>query len=1429
LLTLFGGVTLATAGALPEVLASDDTAVRFAVQDLRPTWTPRSLRGGQLVLHEVHLEGFVNAGDPTRPELPRHGGWVVVPPGTRPELVVVKERWQATESLPLLVAPTPIVRQDPATQQQIPGSELLLPGESPRSGGTIPPEIVAELSKAAPAPYRGPAVRLGETVPWRGRRLVSYTILPLQVDGQGRASRFLQSGEWEIRFVPDPTAAARGVQGRGFHKRTRRGDSRFEFMFLNGELLERTPTEQAAGAGTRIETPRQPARRADLLAPEIKIPVKRTRLYRVRASQLRNYDLLPGTSIQEDQIRLFQRRYRDDLASQSPPYIEVEVPIQMIGDGGEFSGNDYFIFYALQPRNDGPHTDPELGEVPGCGDPHEAYNQYNIYWLAAAEPLPGQSWARMARDTLTASSGSPLPSYRRVELKENNNYYREQVADIASDRNHWNSNFDSEVEASVNMYSPDPLAVDGQVRVGVYGMARIAPLNRYLDIYLVNGAGQTLLGEINANNLEEFVLSAGVTGAQLDFSSVTVRVQPRFIYMASYLDWVEVSYQALYRARNDFLQFHGGDGLGDQDLEVTGFTSADLGLVEVTDPHRPVWVDLTAANTVAAGETFTLSLRVPQPDGRRTFIAQRGMASGSLSEILYFEAETVPLDADPTDVTGEPDLIVVTHPEFRAALQPWLAHRQAREAGGLAVHLVEVDELYDWFSGGMKDPQAIKRFAAHAVDNWGSWALQLVGDANENARGLGLATPSDRWFNQSVDWVPSGLFIQDLGGAYTPEVLASDKWFVTTLDGPDFPDDMAGPSEMYLGRFPCNTVAELEVIIEKVTAVESGQGGQDWRRTGVFAADDAFSYGYTGDDFDTLEYHFSEEAFRTSEDTLATWWENAGGLGLIARRFFLNDYLDPHGSGTDPRSVYEFRQICYTYAYPFFLELLNAGATIVHYQGHANSAVLAHEYLLQDAFMNRRDIDDMNFVPPGSLKPWIFFGMGCHITDWAQNTVRGPTVVEPSLGEKMLIKSGGGSVASYASGGFEFLSDNRTYSELMMERWLFEPPTVDAAGGAVRSRWLLGELMWAADGDLLAFSPSVRYRRVVGDYALLGDALMAIDAVLPQVVPTLADAGGDTLQDQQVLAAVDTTNVRQIELQAADEAGLDRLLVRQVVGGEYTDITDQISVTEVLPDGATTHQQVTYQVDLPIRPFDHAITLEIFDTAHRLLTDTHYQLTLQLPHLTTFRYVPGDSTVTLGEVEFELGVPQSFLAEIQSSADLTAFAAGELSLQGENLELSNVEFTHRPDEPHVVDLGFTALATEEIEGDRSVVLAIGEYDSTFVLQEDWVAPPPPPPTDPAIRDLCVFPNPAAGPTSFLFRTWAQEASGRINVYSVSGRHVTTVPVPAGAIVDGMVRIPWNGRDEQGDCLANGVYLYRVELRHLGGTTASGVERLVVMR
>jgi len=74
-----------------------------------------------------------------------------------------------------------------------------------------------------------------------------------------------------------------------------------------------------------------------------------------------------------------------------------------------------------------------------------------------------------------------------------------------------------------------------------------------------------------------------------------------------------------------------------------------------------------------------------------------------------------------------------------------------------------------------------------------------------------------------------------------------------------------------------------------------------------------------------------------------------------------------------------------------------------------------------------------------------------------------------------------------------------------------------------------------------------------------------------------------------------------------------------------------------------------------------------------------------------------------------------------------------------------------------------------------------------------------------------YPNPFSTETPFAFNltgaTVPEEL--RIKIYTVAGRLVRDLSAQDGTMRTGLNRIPWDGRDEDGDALANGTYLYKV--------------------
>ncbi len=103
------------------------------------------------------------------------------------------------------------------------------------------------------------------------------------------------------------------------------------------------------------------------------------------------------------------------------------------------------------------------------------------------------------------------------------------------------------------------------------------------------------------------------------------------------------------------------------------------------------------------------------------------------------------------------------------------------------------------------------------------------------------------------------------------------------------------------------------------------------------------------------------------------------------------------------------------------------------------------------------------------------------------------------------------------------------------------------------------------------------------------------------------------------------------------------------------------------------------------------------------------------------------------------------------------------------------------------------------------------------------------PTNVRLTRLVTFPNPfddEAG-TRFTFELESgSPADLLLRVYTVSGRMI--YERTERSLLPGHHELAWNGRDDEGDKLANGVYLYRMVARGTSGS-ASESGRLVKLR
>lgn len=164
------------------------------------------------------------------------------------------------------------------------------------------------------------------------------------------------------------------------------------------------------------------------------------------------------------------------------------------------------------------------------------------------------------------------------------------------------------------------------------------------------------------------------------------------------------------------------------------------------------------------------------------------------------------------DITGgSADYLMIAHPHFIAGLAPLV---QYHESQGMAVKVVDVNDVYAQFGDNEFDPYAIQRYIRYAAENMGiQYVLLVGGDTYDYLDYLGIG---------SMSFIPS---LYAATGPYA--TFAPVDALYVDVDGDRLPD-------LPLGRLPVRTGAELDNIVSKTLAYVN----KDYGFTGVFAADE---------------------------------------------------------------------------------------------------------------------------------------------------------------------------------------------------------------------------------------------------------------------------------------------------------------------------------------------------------------------------------------------------------------------------------------------------------------------------------------------------------------------------------------------------------------------------------------------------------------
>ncbi|MCX5919012.1 MAG: C25 family cysteine peptidase, partial [Deltaproteobacteria bacterium] len=322
--------------------------------------------------------------------------------------------------------------------------------------------------------------------------------------------------------------------------------------------------------------------------------------------------------------------------------------------------------------------------------------------------------------------------------------------------------------------SPEDALLEVALQGGTAGPHRVKVFFNDSEVGEVSFSGQSqamFRAEIPVSALQagENLVSFIAQGGEMDISL---------------LDYIHLTYWRAYRAHENGLKL---TGQGGRLVSVGGFSHPQVQVVDITDPQSVIEVE---GKVKAQGSGYAITFRVPG-SGPRTLLALAAEKAKSPAQLVLNQPSNWH-----QGMRGYA-LVIISHKDFLESLKPL---KTLREAQGLSVALVDVEDVYDEFSFGAKTPQAIKDFLQRAKSSWQKPPrfVLLVGDASYDPRNfLGYG---------DLDFVPTKL----LDTAYLE--TASDDWFVD-LNGDGLPD-------MALGRLPVQTPQEASAMVAKIIAYE---------------------------------------------------------------------------------------------------------------------------------------------------------------------------------------------------------------------------------------------------------------------------------------------------------------------------------------------------------------------------------------------------------------------------------------------------------------------------------------------------------------------------------------------------------------------------------------------------------------------------------
>ncbi|MGA9117802.1 MAG: type IX secretion system sortase PorU [Bacteroidota bacterium] len=1051
------------------------------------------------------------------------------------------------------------------------------------------------------------------------------------------------------------------------------------------------------------------------------------------------------------------RELSEDPAQPRPTDL-VENAVYVSGEAdGKFDTGDYILFYGKSVRG------WTYGASKIMSHYINHYTETNDYWLT----FGGGFGKRMATVPSDPDPATYTPDRFRdvVAIEEEKVKLLNPVENVLSGKD-WYAHILDEKSPSFTYAQPLPGLVPGDfIR---YRFTVLA--------YSVGGASFTVsesgspLGTYGLPPTYSYTYATGGTfqasgtsNLSGNASRLNFGLNQAGIGAQGYIDWVEYNYPRFFFATGNYLRFWSADTNAVVEYQLQQFTEQPM-IFDVTTPQDVKLI---------GGVVGSYSFRAPAHAGT----VSEFVAAGPSSWKQPAGIQPV-VNEDLRGYADGADYIIITSSDFRSAADRLAAWRRSPSHGNLKTIVVDVDQIYNEFGGGLPDITAIRDYLKYAYDNWTlkPQFVLLFGGASYDYKGI---------LGRKSSFVPTW---QSANSVDAIDSYSTDDFFASFGSG-SFGD---GSSPwLVLGRIAAREPSDGDVIVDKIMRYETQSVRDGWKMRVLYIGDDAWTS--EGGEVGDMTLH-SQAA-----ETLSS--PGFSPDALEKKKIYIAEYP----------TVYDALGRRKPGAYQAIIDQINQGVLILNYTGHGNPMQWAHENI----FNSLTSIPQLTNTNRLSL----FFLATCNYSQFDD-----PSQV--SGGELLMNKPDGGAVAVISASRKVFAGANNALNQRVY-RSLF---TYDAFGRVVVHRPATALYTFKLGGNLENDQK----------FFFMGDPTMRLEfpngfSSIDSINGTAVDSvGGAARTSPLAMQSLSTVTVSGSMRDASDKIdtsfyGTMTLFVNDasrfqtivnfypgvnwsylatgstVFRGENTVSAGRFRATFVVPkdiffgDSTGRGRVVAYCTNASEDAEGYTGNVAFQGTDSTTTNDkAGPRMSIYLNNR-SFRQgdLVGPSPMLIVDMTDSNGINTS-------ASGIGHRIEGWLNNSAQSIDLTD-SYTSKVNNYREGTIQYQL--SDLPSGNNSLrIRAWDSFNNSNTLETEFEVASD---QNLVISDVMNYPNPYSGGTTFF--TFHQNQtiplSVKIKIYTVAGRMIKSIESTTGG--ESFVRIPWDGRDADGDGIANGVYLYKV--------------------